>query len=1765
MRNKVTRVLALLLFFFISASEFNVFYSTENFDFANEYTKLPAGVLWKDKSGLRLNLTLYKEKGFIVYGDYTTIKNNDFKVVANGYYTKNGVKGEYRYHGYTAGGSMYSNTDFPDDMAMTRAENTYRYIYRIWEDIPTNKYYNANRLKYPSDITYLATSDNNIIDPIIKNDFRTRINAAAPYTLINPLNGDGKFYNYANIQTMPTWYNSGDFRMDHLGSDNKLWYMDNSLGRDKIEKKHKPVEAEFIGTPIFYGIENILKQGTVKVEVELSGFLNDADLFDGVDKNIKETDELLRKHYYYNRQDIDHWELSVKDKLTNKWQKIILNNKNVSVQSKFTIEIPYSAYSSVLEKDKDGKITTAKIKVDFEGIARVVYKQTKENGEHIYNEGKASTIGNDGTGSEDKDKKGTIFIPKIPEPESGDESPIYPELEEPFYMLDTEKFKLYDRTDTTNVMDRWMLFDGVQLSDEDEEKMLNGEWLFPLTGEHEIHEYDIFWANDKGRTFHWRGFILVYSTKAKVQVDIDGSYKENRLHTAYNNITSGNPKYVRDRSTYETLLFDIRGQEIYTGTKTDKKIEFISKLPYEDIEIDLQVECKVNPKYIERDDIPVGYHISNFYTYKMHVQEDHNPDIYCVVWNSVLTRGEELQMTLDIASYDDDIVSDNVATYKLYYDEDKDGVAEKLIKSGAVSDEIRKYKPNKLGIYEIVFYVKEEFGQPTLSQYITEADKKFTEIKRRFYVENLAPSTQIYTDIPANYPKVDVILLNDENISREYNQSIVESRVSFTNDLIRESLNPYVYTWDLHTYISEREATTVKETGASVPPSTVPYSSGGYSGTLNMYDKINNQEWEDHGSYVTETETVTVTGEQEGWSYVEYDPSGNVVDTDSTNQPTMDFGGGVTGTKDSWEETTDKDNATETLPNGNTKVKRTYKAKYSAQKKVKVKVWVPDMVLIDRWTGYYKGYIYKYVKQEFGATLRDTSNKYIIYMAKDKNINNIEDLHLVRQRANSKLILVGTSGIKNAISHDFYIDSSLSLQDIYKEIANYISRDNPMERGSVVLINEEFETSFADLDPEQDNIEKGGFQVVHDKNYFDNPMTQEANTNVAFTENVFDKQTLPNKLSNVGKYIFHRRINDLPTGYSEKKEYSNTAEYVIYAHRKPIALFGNRWEYNINTGYYDMEFEDRSYDLDLEFSDPLGKKGIRETKFIYYNKNDNIKYYNVPTRLLPATYVINYYAKDNFGVWSDVYTREIVLPELPPPQVDAKLKAYNSAFSLNGIPASEDLFAYDIWTKYPYDVNVRLGLVSPFTSYRQLLSATDIVRKNGQETFWKDQLYNIPATVRSGLYTFNIRATDSLLPHRYTELPFNVVVKTPIDLEPVLEEKITAEKTYNITATTSKYINTAYSNSNVKVTMFYNTPYAATMTMNGNYTNWNKEYRPTKAVPEGMYMAKFVATLPSGEFEEVILYYQYVYNTPPTIDNGEWFSGSVDLNNNWIYENDNINFTLYYNDIDLTPVTVDIKLYSPDNILLNHLSKKISPVGNAYPQFDTKDFSEIKDEKGNRFFLMNIPKHDERDYKVVATVKDDYDEIVEKSFTFKAHDLYIEGKVSHTVDWNKNRLDYNEKNKNNPSKIRNESTYWSGEAFETEANTTKINIASTVTCTEVIVQLGEIESGNEKIKKGTAPDQELIGKVTKYKYINGRQLYWYFEQMELKDPSKPHIREMWKKYFSSKEWINKWGNDSPKKLRIKFTAIFNNGCIEEDSIDIIIDNREPFWELHREW
>jgi hypothetical protein len=427
-----------------------------------------------------------------------------------------------------------------------------------------------------------------------------------------------------------------------------------------------------------------------------------------------------------------------------------------------------------------------------------------------------------------------------------------------------------------------------------------------------------------------------------------------------------------------------------------------------------------------------------------------------------------------------------------------------------------------------------------------------------------------------------------------------------------------------------------------------------------------------------------------------------------------------------------------------------------------------------------------------------------------------------------------------------------------------------------------------------------------------------------------------------------------------------------------------------------------------------------------------------------------------------------------------------------------------------------------------------------------------------------IRAIDTLVSTRYTDLNFNVRVKTPIDLIAEINAsqtglKITAGKSIDIKATTSKYVNNSYNvtenasypnktKSGVTVTFFYGTSYATTVTppvlMNkatphitsGTTANWSltKVLPPTvPASPKGVqsYRARFVATLPSGEVVSKIINYEYVLNTPPVIDNGKIFA---DANMDYIYENDDVNYTLNFRDENLTALNVNIKLYNTSNLTtpVREYSQTVLPNGASYNPYTLRLIDDIP--IGN--------------YKIVATVTDDYDETATIELSFVADDLWVKGAVGHTVKWNENRALYNDKYKNDIEKYtfkigdsnyetlvpRPDKVFWSGEAFETIAETTEINIASKVICTKVSV---EILNSDKPADKN------------------------YLEYLDPKNAK----REEWYLYYAKTEWDNKWGKTKPQKLILRFTAYFNNDWIETDDIEIIIDNQDPFRKLHREW
>ncbi|QSX06073.1 hypothetical protein JYG23_00990 [Sedimentibacter sp. zth1] len=1691
-------------------------------EYANKDT-VPFGYPVVNKDKLRFNLTLYNEKGIICYGTYSNVPGNQFKkgtvkdtnlingtVTKNeGYYEQGGLKGEYRYHGYDVNGNLYTNINFPVDEAMTMSPTRYNWVYRIWE--PGNPYYNANRLRKSGEWFKRATDT---YKPAYTTKVREQIKSIAPFGMDDSrsTSTNKDMYNYAHVLSLSNENTVGEIRMDHVASNGKLWYANFSTPRKVVPKKTDEelvsVIAEFDESTLNIANFDSLKDGDdVTLNVRMDAALIDNKLYDKVDEDVLFDDDALRQ-IVNNRKDIKGWVYTIHNDITGKSESFDVTDKNPKTAYMFNITIPYSKLKNRIDFE------TKEVTIKLTGTAKVIFDTDVPLQDDDVIDEKLRFTG--------KDEVEKIIPEEIPEVEI----PLYIDIDAPYYMLDTEKFKLYDNTDLVNGEERTTKLNGRLLTGYEEQQFLNGEWLFPLTGRDEIYNYEITYISPNGVTSIYSSFVKVYTTKPKTQVFVTGKQKENRLLTAINDTRSVNTSYLLARSTITPINFDVMGEAIYIGSKDDNSIEFISKSYETDINVNLQVLCTVNPRYIERDDIPNSYHISNDYTYWLQVVPDYEPAVLCNIWNFVLTRNEQLSMTYEAVSTDGDKIT--VDTYKLYYDEDNDDIAEKLIKSGS-SSELASYTPTKLGTYKIVFYVEETFGdgEQTLEQFITEADKKTKTLERNFYVDNLAPSTEIYVDVPFDYPEVDLIVLNDENIARELNNDIVSTRVNFMNNLIRKSLNPSVQIWDLHTYIYEQGASSSKHTGGSYPPSNISYSSNGYSGTLSRYRVVNNDYQKDMGEYVTKTETRTETASRS--------QSGKVMlpkTTDGNRTPTSISynSGGFVGTLSrsggiaNYSSTAIMDNGTYLG------YSYSFTQYYSGTVRKTTQVWVSDWQWFDDYTGYYSGTIYKPVKQQFKPTYRDTSNKYLIYFANDR-VNNLTDYQTIMNLADSKVIVIGNSTVRNdtRIKKDLFIDSTKDLQTIQQEIIEYISNDNPQERGIVVLKDEVFNVSFADVDLEGDAIVLDGFQVVHNQNYFDNPMGQEVNTRIVFDENAFNLSTLPNKLTKSGEYTFYRRVKDNPAEKPSESEISNIAEIKIYVHRKPIAKAKLDWTFNNTNGTYKTTWVDKSYDPDMQYKDPEGTKGIRERKIKYHEVGATEWIYEIPDNLKPAKYELEYIVKDNFGVWSDPFIMNFELPTIPPAQLEAKLKTELSQFSLNGVPASENLIAYDMHTRYPFDLKLELTLMKgskEIAPTKSVIYSTSTATKTNQDINWNDIKYNIPATLKSDDYSMRIRAVDTAVPTRYKDIFFNVKVKTPINLQPMLQGKtkdikITADKNYSITATTTKYVNKSYTNSNVKVTMFNGTPYAKTYTLNGVYNNWNLITSTSSAAPDGNYTAKYVATLPSGEQQTKYITYQYIHNTPPVIDDSEI---KANINDSYIYENDDVSFLLKFHDEDLTKLNIKVELYKQSDLVhpFKIILKDVNPNGTSYDDYNIN-------------LIDDIPLGD---YRLVTTITDDYGETAVATKDFTAHDLWIEGHVKHAPKWDENRSIYNEKY---PDKFRDDNTYWNGEALMTSAETTTINEKSSVVCERVSV---EIINDDRPIDK-------------KYKQWLGADNI---------------TNEEWNLSYWDEEWVNdngyviiKWGSDKKQELTLRFTAYFNNDWVEASDVKIYIDNRDDFWQLHRSW
>lgn len=310
----------------------NQVYSGPNYHLYNSIKhQLPTGVTEKNSQGLRLNVTLWQQRSLIVYGDPATMSGNDFAKgwddnatyhSSGGYYRKSGVAGEYRYHGYTQKGQLYTNEQFKRDKTSKTALSNKNWIIRPWQNLPAS---NKNALAVGNSNPFYANPS---------AAFVQHAQSALGFTINKGINYPSRTSTYVTDPTQylyvtasPTMASPGAGILWHRSGSGKIWYQTFFL--DKMNTSMKtlvPVKAHLqVLNEAEFDFSKLQGQEYVNLQVKVTGEL--------MDYNYVNNEELRAK--YYTRGDIDKWKLSING------QSVTLGKDGSNLRSSnFTVRIP---------------------------------------------------------------------------------------------------------------------------------------------------------------------------------------------------------------------------------------------------------------------------------------------------------------------------------------------------------------------------------------------------------------------------------------------------------------------------------------------------------------------------------------------------------------------------------------------------------------------------------------------------------------------------------------------------------------------------------------------------------------------------------------------------------------------------------------------------------------------------------------------------------------------------------------------------------------------------------------------------------------------------------------------------------------------------------------------------------------------------------------------------------------------------------------------------------------------------------------------------------------------------------------------------------------------------------------------------------------------------------------------------------------------------------------------------------------------------------
>lgn len=927
---------------------------------------LPTGTkatLNKNGSYYPFNFRLWHDKHLVVYGSYRSCNNaaKDWKpktqsgngastpvIDGQGYYHNMNVAsyGEYRYHGFAATGDKYTNVNFPADAYLGKEAEKDWIIYP-WESD-----------KVVPSITQSPYS----YSAIRKNNATTQqwINR----TILFSIHDTGsQAYKYLHVQQSPTTYYPGQGRMWHIYKGG-LWY--ESFPIPKMDQTTKiPVKTSDIAVS--------LKVNNPSTDLKFidHGSKTDNEI---IKVNVTVTAELLDTAFYndpaekvnhYTREDIDSWVLSLNGqvKTVHKW---------FENTGKADFDIPLTK-AQIKGLQEHRYTLAAKGQALFLDKSKSVEKSAGGYTQFVINNEPVPPVPADPIVPPEPETPPVVFKPE-------------PLIQE--FAFDIVEFNAADKTDMSLVESREVFIDGIPVDDGD---FFSGSYVFGEESQG-LKQVAVNYTSTDGQKAQVVKWVMVYSTKPRARYVLNGTYKQNRKLSLNNTSLVANDAKVLEYypiTSYQWEYVTVSGNQAslkMKGSSNDLQKEFLHKEPGT-YSITLRAVNSLG-------------RVSDPYTVQYVIAPDVPPAIEICLDNSVLARNETVSTYhYLVSSTDGDVILTN--TVELWYDSDNDGTYDQLIYSKDGSNGFPAYTPTKLGKYKFINRVNEDFGQDTLSEFITSGDKMSKTQEVEFLVDNYIPMTDLYVDIPVVRPQVDVFIMDDANLDSTKNSYILSGRMDFNNLLRSRNILPQVNIWDMRTYQYSQPAYTSVHTGSSYPSETTDYSSGGYSGTLNRTSVSDNGYNHDYGSNktVSDSKTASMSASQSGHGLT------NPTYPTSGGSRSYSDGDGYSG---SLPLTSYNYSATPTA-DGSFNFSRSWT--WSGTVTRTRSVWESDWRWVSDYTGYYSGTIYNYVRQPYVDPFRSTSSKYVVYVS-DGNVSELSDLQYVMGKTDARLILIGSESIK---------------------------------------------------------------------------------------------------------------------------------------------------------------------------------------------------------------------------------------------------------------------------------------------------------------------------------------------------------------------------------------------------------------------------------------------------------------------------------------------------------------------------------------------------------------------------------------------------------------------------------------------------------------------------------------------------------------------------------------------------------------------------------